>query len=453
MSFGEKILKYKEDILKDLATLIQIESVSSNDTTKCTQALEFILKRASDLGLENKNILDVAGYAKYGSGEKNCCILTHLDVVDAPARGWKTPPFELTRKEGMLLGRGVVDNKGSAVIALYCLKVLKDENIDCKNEIRAIFGTSEEVGMEDMEIYLANEPLPMAGFVPDNKYGICRYEKGILQLEITSNLHAGTTLSEFKAGSAINCVPDSAYAIVDCNEYDEHQLYRLADAKEGDFEFLYTIDGMMIKSKGVSAHASEPEKGVNAATRLIDLISSHFSYDAIGNLLSFINFRISNETNGNSLGIKMRDSSSGELTVNVGTVEIRDNKVNATIDIRYPVKMDSRKILERIRHLTQLEGLSVKILNHSKPLNFPQDSPIVTVLQDAYSAVTGEKASTYSTGGGTYARAMENRAVAFGPCFEGVESNIHKVNEGVLENDYFKHAQICLEAVYKMSNM
>lgn len=83
-------------------------------------------------------------------------MLTHLDVVPA-GNNWDSLPFELTRKDGRLYGRGVADDKGAALITLYCLKALKDAGVEGKNTLRAIYGTDEEKGMKDMETYFENE--------------------------------------------------------------------------------------------------------------------------------------------------------------------------------------------------------------------------------------------------------------------------------------------------------
>ncbi len=452
MSFGEKILEYKEDILKDLATLIEIESVSAQGTELPQKALEFILNRANEMGLETRNILDLSGHAQYGGGDKYCGVLTHLDVVPA-GNGWNTDPFKLVEKDGRLYGRGVVDNKGCAIISLYCLKALKDNNVIGKNAVRTIFGTSEEVSMEDIMAYFANEPLPYMAFTPDSDYGICRCEKGILQLELISPTNNATTLTEFKSGTVTNAVPDYAYALLDCSEYDDHQLNRLADAKEGNFTFKYTIDGMMIISKGKASHASKPNEGFNAATHLIDLLTSNFAHSVLGDIISFIDCKISTETNGNSMGIKMRDSASGALTLNVGTVNIDETYARATLDVRYPATMNGSNILERIRTLAQLEGITVKTLSHKKPLNIDESNPLIPLLNSAYKDVMGEDATIYSTGGGTYARTLHNRGVAFGPTFKGDVTNIHDANESIDKENFFKHAQICLEAMYKMMNI
>lgn len=451
MSFGEKILKYKDDILKDLNELVSIPSVSAEGHEVPVQALDWMLKKAESFGLETKNILDFAGHAQYGGGEKLCAVLTHLDVVPA-GTGWTVNPFALTQKNGRIYGRGVADDKGAAMIALYCLKALKDAGVQGKNTLRVIFGTTEEVGMEDMKTYFSVEPLPDLGFTPDADYGVCRCEKGILQVEVVADSHNGTTLTEFKAGEAVNSVPDIAYALLDCSENDDHQLCRLADAKDGEYEFKYTIDGMMIVSKGKAAHASEPEKGFNAATHLIDLLTAHFSHSVLGSIPAFIDSKIANETNGNSMGLKMRDSASGALTLNVGTVQITENTAKATLDIRYPVTMDGEQVLERVEAAAKAEGLSVKLLSHMKPLNIDENSELVKILKESYREIMAEDAHVYPTGGGTYARAMQGRGVAFGPVFEGDECGLHNADESMDLDNYMKHAEICLEAMYRLLN-
>ncbi len=449
MYFGKNILKYKEDILKDLKTLISFQSISGENQGDCEQALNFILDKAKEFGLDSKNIENIAGHAQLGNSGDLCGVLTHLDVVPA-GNNWDSLPFELTRKDGRLYGRGVADDKGAALITLYCLKALKDAGVEGKNTLRAIYGTDEEKGMKDMETYFENEQMPEYSFTPDSDYGICQCEKGILQLEITAETNDGTTLNEFHAGKAVNIVPDTAYAMVDCSEYDDHNLVRFADAMDCDFDFHYTIDGVMIISHGRASHACVPNKGKNAATALVELLASNFNYVQLGSLCSFINSSIGLETNGNSLGIKMRDSISGELTVNVGSIQIDDKSAKAKIDVRYPVTMDGNVILYRIKKIASKDNLHVKVLSHLKPLNMDENAPIISLLKSAYSEVMGEEPELYSTGGGTYARMLDNKGVAFGPVFKDDTSNMHNANESLDEEKFFKHAEICLEAMYRL---
>ena len=449
MSFGNKMLEYKDELLKDLAELISIESVSSQNPDKCVEALEWMLNKAESFGLVTKNIDNKAGHAELGSGGKLCATLTHLDVVPASS-SWETNPFELTLKDGRLLGRGVADDKGAALITLYCLKILKEQGVEGKNTIRAIFGTDEEVGMTDVAAYFGKEDMPDMSFTPDAEYGICRAEKGILQLELTCKRGDASILTELKGGTVVNAVADTAYAMVNCNENDDNQLMRLADAKDGEFEFMYTPDGLMIKSKGKAAHACEPEKGHNAILELVDLLGANFALSSLGNVCSFLATRIRLESDGTSLGMKMRDSQSGPLTVCASTIEINETTERATLDIRYPVTFGGKELIRRVKKAADYENVEVNVLSHAKPLYLDDSRPVISILKDAYKEITGEDAQMYSTGGGTYARKLGGNGVAFGPVFEGDPSNLHTDNEGLNEENFMKHAQICLEAMYRM---
>lgn len=449
MAFGNKIREYKEELLSDLRELIRIESVSSQHPEKCVEALEWMLKKAEDFGLITKNIDNKAGHAQLGEGGKLCATLTHLDVVPASSN-WDTDPFDLTLKDGRLLGRGVADDKGCALITLYCLRILKECGVEGKNTLRAIFGTDEEVGMTDVAAYFAKEDMPDMSFTPDAEYGICRAEKGILQLELTCERGNAAVLTELKGGTVVNAVADSAYAVINCSETDDHQLMRLADAKSGEFEFMYTPDGMMIKCSGRAAHACEADKGNNAILELIDLLASNFSLSSLGNLCSFISTRLRLETDGTSLGMKMRDSQSGALTVCASTIDINETSERATLDIRYPVTFGGKELIRRVKKAADVENVEVNVLSHAKPLYLDDTKPVISILKDAYSEIMGEEPEMYATGGGTYARKLGGNGVAFGPVFNGDPSNLHTDNEGLDEENFMKHAEICLEAMYRM---
>ena len=268
----EKILEYKEELFDDLNRLLSIESVDGARDEDCAAALDFIIKRAEDFGLTAEKVTAKSAHVDLGKGGKLCGVLSHLDVVPA-GNNWTVNPYALTERGGRLYGRGVADDKGAALVNLYCLRALKELGVEGKNTLRAIYGTAEETGMSDMDGYFAQKRLPDLAFTPDSEYGVCYAEKGILQLEVSTPTNEAKVLSQFHAGKAINAVPDLAYVMLDSSGYDEQLLMRLADASEGNFEFNYTIDGLMIISRGKAAHACEPQKGFNAAAALIDLIT------------------------------------------------------------------------------------------------------------------------------------------------------------------------------------
>ena len=445
----EKILEYREELFDDLNRLLSIESVDGARDGDCAAALDFILKRAEDFGLTAERVTAKSAHVDLGKGGRLCGVLSHLDVVPA-GNNWTVNPYALTERDGRLYGRGVADDKGAALVNLYCLRALKEMGIEGRNTLRAIYGTAEETGMSDMDGYFAQKRLPDLAFTPDSEYGVCYAEKGILQLEVSTPTNEAKVLSQFHAGKAINAVPDLAYVMLDSSGYDEQLLMRLADASEGNFEFNYTIDGLMIISRGKAAHACEPQKGFNAAAALIDLITHAYDVYEIGALSSFIDYAINCETNGRSLGLKMSDAVSGALTVNLGNVHIEGTEARAQFDIRYPVTVNGDYVLRQFRSVAENNHLTVKVLHHDRPLYVEKDSELVRLLADAYRTVTGEDAPLYTTGGGTYARKLGGKGVAFGPNFRDDDIRMHNADESVDKENFLRHMQICFEALYRL---
>lgn len=448
MSFGKIIYEYKDEILKDLKTLIEFKSVASWEENQCLEALEFMLNKAESFGLVAKNIKNKAGHVQLGDGGKLCGVLSHLDVVP-DGKNWTVPAFTLTDKDGRLYGRGIADDKGAALVSLYCLKALKDKGVEGVNTLRCIFGTDEEVGMTDVKTYFENEPVPDYSFTPDSDYGICYAEKGILQVQISMDRNDGKVLNAIKAGNVTNAVPDEAQALICCSEDEADEILKNSKTVNGNFKFTETIDGIVIKSFGKASHAMEPEKGFNAATALVKLLSETFCDEELGSLCTFIKYEIGTETNGVSLGIQMRDFVSGDLTCNLGKIRLNDNNAYLTLDIRYPVTMNGDKIIAQVERAAELKGLKATVLAHVAPLYLPKESTTIKLLSDAYSEVMGVEPDLYSTGGGTYARKLGGNGVAFGPAFKDDTVNMHNADESIDKEKFFKHCEICLEAMYK----
>ena len=450
MSFGEKILQYKDEMLDDLDKLIRIRSVSS-DENAAAAALSFMLDRAMEMGFcKTANIGGIAGHVEYGEGGELAAVLAHVDVVPA-GEGWSEEPFQLTEKDGRLYGRGVVDDKGPAMVALYCLKALKDSGIEPKRRLRLILGAAEETGMEDMELYFREYEMPDMAFTPDSEYGICTDEKGILQIEVYSKENDSALIGRLKAGSAVNAVPSNAEALIDCTEPEDSRLRGAADRSPCACDFIRTMDGLRMNTTGRAAHACVPQEGTNAAMHLIGLLSECFGGLSLGSLCSFLDEAIGLENDGTSLGIACSDQRSGALTVNVGIVDADETGARAKIDIRYPVSASADEIYEAVSERASYNGLMTRVINHEAPLSIGENAPVTRLLRAAYREITGEEPKLYSTGGGTYARTLKNNGAAFGPVFEGDTVRIHDVDESVDKENFLRHAQICLEAVYRMA--
>ncbi len=148
------------------------------------------------------------GYAEIGEGKETFGILCHMDVVPAgDLTLWNTPAFEGTVKDGAIYGRGVQDDKGPSVAALFAIKALKDSGATFNKKIRFIFGTDEENLWRCMEQYHKKEKGVDMGIAPDANFPVIYAEKGLLQVYLTGKGSSEFTLS---GGSALNVVSDTA---------------------------------------------------------------------------------------------------------------------------------------------------------------------------------------------------------------------------------------------------
>lgn len=285
------------------------------------------------------------------------------------------------------------------------------------------------------------------GFTPDCGYGICQCEKGILRLDFHTEKGHGSCVREFQAGLAVNAVPAKATAKICCTEEQHQKLAGLADQEH--FKLSREGEITTILSLGTASHGAQPELGFNAASNLICLLFEVFSAEETGPLLAFLHRHIGIETEGTSLGIALSDEPSGKLSLNLGILEISETAPMASVDIRYPVTKDYQWIFETAAKAAAAFGLETTIPNRVDPLYIPEDQPLIQRLKEAYESATGEPCVLYSTGGGTYARHTNNRAIGFGPEFPGtIDNHAHNCNEQISLENFFTHAQICLEAMY-----
>ena len=124
IDWKQEAAKRKDDFLKDLFTLLRIDSV--RDDAKATaeapvgpgpkEALEVFLEMGKRDGFSVKNFSNLAGHMEYGEGDEILGVLAHVDVVPV-GTGWDTHPFEPILKDGRVYARGASDDKGPGMAA------------------------------------------------------------------------------------------------------------------------------------------------------------------------------------------------------------------------------------------------------------------------------------------------------------------------------------------------
>jgi succinyl-diaminopimelate desuccinylase len=456
----EKFLAYQKEMFQDLAEIISVNSVRGEEApglpfgSEPARVLDLALKQGEKYGFKVDNVDNYAGAIEYGDFDESIGVLAHLDIVPA-GKGWATDPFELVIKDNRLYGRGVLDNKGAVTAALYGMRIIRDLGLPIKRNIRLIIGTNEEQGSSCMKYYAAHRPVPAMGFTPDAEYPLIYGEKG----NFWTKLHFAaeeTPILEIKGGVAFNAVCSECITKLDGSKVSAQALkdsIQSEDTLGYDAEVTTDADGnVILVVKGLAAHGSTPEIGVNAIVST-SIILCRFLGEKAGSMLFFVRDQIRREPDGATLGLAYQDEISGGLSLNLGYIEMTADASWLGIDIRYPVTSSLSELKSKYEAMTARFGLQYQLVECSEPHYVPKDSEVVKKLLQVYRDVTGDQnADAFTIGGGTYAKALGKQFVAFGPEFPGAEpSNVHNVDEHVTIDAFMDHCVICTMAMYELA--
>jgi len=124
-------------LVEDLRALIRIPSVNpppADAPDGEMRAARAIADRLADAGLRPEVVESFPGRGNVGarlrgdgSGGGPLLLLSHLDVVPAPADGWTYDPFAADVADGYVWGRGAVDMKAMIALELAVARRLADE--------------------------------------------------------------------------------------------------------------------------------------------------------------------------------------------------------------------------------------------------------------------------------------------------------------------------------------
>ena len=433
----------KDDFLASLKTLISYPSVlnEGENGTPFGQAIQDVLEKTLEIAQEMgfQTYLDPEGYygyAEIGQGEELLAVLCHLDVVPAgDLEDWQTPPFEATLKDGWLIGRGVQDDKGPSLAALYAVKSLLDQGLAFTKRIRFIFGTDEETLWRCMNRYNQIEEKADLGFAPDSSFPLTYDEKGLLQVK----LHGpGWEDRPLQAGRALNVVPDKA-------TYKGERLEELLPVIEQS-GVNYTEETGAVTVLGLSKHSKDAAEGVNAIVGLAESLSLIQPHPA----LLFIADAVGEDATGAALFGEIKDEPSGALSFNIATFSIDEQQSEIGIDIRIPVLADKDALVERLTEVAASYQLQYEEFDYVAPLYVPLDSPLVSTLMAVYQEETGDQTPAMSSGGATFARTMEN-CVAYGALLPDALQTEHQANERAKLNDLYRAMEIYAETIRRLA--
>lgn len=415
--------------ISDLEKLISYKSIQSDAKPgapfgeQIKKSLDFFLSIAKNMGFNTINHGGYIGEITYGEGEE-IGIIGHLDVVPVGI-GWDTDPFTLTEKDGVYYGRGVSDDKGPTLLALYALDELKNSGINSRKKFRLFVGCNEETGWKDIKYYNTIGSFPEYGFSPDGNFPLTYAEKGIS--EITFRVDAPKKFRMVTGGTALNAVCD--YAFLECdNDGICEDLINKYNLK---------VNGKKIESFGKAAHGSTPHLGKNAIKPLLEYMTE--MGENYGNVIDFL----FNDTKN----LSKISNEQGSLTLSPNLIKEENGKLVISCDCRIPYP----ETAENIKKIIESFDIPFTISERHPPMCTNKDGSFVQILINAYNTITGENAKPIAMGGSTFARAFKC-GCSFGADFkDGSCGNIHNANEFVTKTALLRAYEIYKKTIFDLA--
>ncbi len=208
---SEELSTINEDLVKFTQELVKIKSYSGQEE----EIIKFIANEMKALGYDEVFIDSIGNVVgRIGNGEKIIMFDSHVDTVEVKdEKEWEVPPFSGDIVDGMIYGRGSVDMKSGAAASIYAGIIAKKLGLDSGKTILVSCTVFEEdCDGENLKSLF-------------NEYNI-------------------------KPNFFITCEPSDN---------------KIVTGHKGKAQIL-------IKTKGISAHGSAPEKGKNAIYEMAEII-------------------------------------------------------------------------------------------------------------------------------------------------------------------------------------
>ncbi len=442
---------YADEFAAHLSRWIQVPSVKTDAAPGAPFGPE--VRRMYDMALadceqEGFVIRGFDGYAADatlpGESGEAIAVLAHLDVVPA-GDGWQVDPFAAVRVGDKLYGRGTSDDKGPALCALYAMRAIKAAGVPLKKSIRLILGCDEESGWEDMAHYAKCTQMPRVGFSPDASFPLINTEKAMLHMVLTAPVSPdGLQVKEMFTGERLNVIPGESKALLDGGEELAAQVRAYAEKTGLPYTAEVTAEGVLVTAEGIPGHSAYPEGRRNAIGMMLLLMKELGVQGAFATLADSVGM----QSSGTNLGCAYQDEVSGALTCNMGILHLENGVITCTLDMRVPVTADLDK--QHANALSALPGFTPVVVEKKAAHHVPADSELVTALLGAYHEETGLPAEPQYTGGGTYAKVLE-QGVAFGAAFPDDEDLAHQAGEYVYISKMITATKIYANALVRLA--
>lgn len=294
-----------------------------------------------------------------GTGDEVVGIHAHADVVPVTPENWvledgtRLDPFKVTLIGDRMYGRGTEDDKNGIVVALYAMKIIKEEKLPLARNFKLLVDTTEETSGDAIPYYFERNPTPNYNLALDGGYPVVIAEKGYGTVMATFARRAaedkGAEMTGLTGGLATNQIPSTSVATFKTDTPAElvaslqQAGAAYAKANGGNFQVTAKVvdKDVQLTVSGVSAHSSEPESGVNPVARMLDFINSldgkiALKHNAFTDGARYAADNWGLDYLGNKLGIGFADAFMGPLTTSPTFVGVDDKAFKLAVNLRVP---------------------------------------------------------------------------------------------------------------------
>lgn len=152
--------------LDELARLCAIPSIAAQNRglDECAALVAKMLeKRGFKAEIMPSGGAPVVYAERKGKTDKALLFYNHYDVQPPePLELWESPPFEATRRDGMMFARGVSDDKGHFVSRLFALDALLAQDAELPCNVKFVVEGEEEIGSVHMPPFVEKHAAKLA---------------------------------------------------------------------------------------------------------------------------------------------------------------------------------------------------------------------------------------------------------------------------------------------------
>ena len=430
----------EDEFTQALARLIAVDSTMGEPAPGCpfgegtVRAVKTALELARGWGFATGEDEGYVGTIDLNDRADLLHILAHLDIVGI-GEGWDTDPFALVRDGDMVYGRGVQDDQGPALAALFAMRCVKELGLPVRHNVRLILGTDEETGSRDIAHYYASHPYAPYAITPDADFPVINVEKAryapTFRAVWQPQPQAAGHVTAIDGGIRVNVAPGNcAAAITGLTVQDVTPAMQDVQARTGvSFSAQAEGGGVAIRASGVQAHAAHPDGGKNAITAMLELLCALplAQDEAAAAIRALHRFFPYGDNEGKALGIAMEDEISGRLSLVLSMLNLNEGGFTACFDCRASLCATQATTQGHVEQLFAAQGWECDG-KFAEGHAVDGDSEFVRTLLRSYEAYTGKQGYCLSIGGGTYVHEIPG-GVAFGPAEPGFENNCHGANE------------------------